>query len=112
MESDERKAIGPDRVSGYILKGCRREMSEPIHDVIQCSLKTGKVPKEWKRADIMPIYKHGNKEEPLNYRPVSLTIIIICKICEKEETMDRRLTKENKLYEIDNLDSEQEGHMS
>ena len=46
------------------------------------SLKTGKVPQEWKRANIMPIYKNGNKEEPLDYRPVSLTSIV-CKICEK-----------------------------
>ena len=30
----------------------------------------------------MPIYKNGNEEEPLNYRPVSLTSIV-CKICEK-----------------------------
>ena len=30
----------------------------------------------------MPIFKNGNKEEPLNYRPVSLNSII-CKICKK-----------------------------
>ena len=36
---------------------------------------------EWKRADTMPIYKKGNKEEPFNHRPVSLTSIV-CKICE------------------------------
>ena len=35
-----------------------------------------------KRVDIMPIYNNGNKEEPLNYRPVSLTNIV-CKICEE-----------------------------
>ena len=81
-ELDERKAIRPDGVSGYILKEYRQEMAEPIHDVIESSIKTGKVPEELKRADIMPIYKNGNKEEPLNYRPVSLTIIV-CKICEK-----------------------------
>ena len=56
-------------------------MAEPIH-IIECSLKKGKVPQEWKRADIMPIYKNENKEEPLNYRPVSLTSKV-CKICEK-----------------------------
>ena len=57
-ELDERKAIGPDGVSGYILKECRQEMGVPIHDIIECSIKTGKVPKEWKRADIKPIYKN------------------------------------------------------
>ena len=50
-------------------------MAEPIHDISECSIKTRKVPKEWERADIMPIYKNENKEEPLNYRPVSLTSI-------------------------------------
>ena len=38
-ELDERKAIGPDGVSGYILKECRQEMAEPIH-IIECSIKT------------------------------------------------------------------------
>ena len=81
-EFDERKAIGPDEVSGCILNECKQEMAESFHDIIECSIKTGKVPKEWKRADIMPIFKNGNKEKPLNYRPVSLTSIV-CKICEK-----------------------------
>ena len=81
-ELDEREAIGPDGVLGYILKECRQEMAEPFHDIIECSIQTEKVPKEWKRADIMPIYKNGNREEPLHYRPVSLSSIV-CKICEK-----------------------------
>ena len=68
-ELDEKKAIGPDGVSGYILKECKQEMAEPIHDTIECSLRTEKVPKEWKRAHIMPILKN---EEPLNYRLVFL----------------------------------------
>ena len=66
-ELEERKRIGPDGVSGYILKECRQEMAKPIHDIIECSIKTGKVPKECRRADIIPIYKIGNKEEPLIY---------------------------------------------
>ena len=70
---NERKAIGQDGVSGYILKERRQEMAEPIHDIIECSIKT----KEWKWAGIMPIYKNENKE-----KPVSLTSIV-CKICEK-----------------------------
>ena len=46
------------------------------------TLKQEKVPNDWKRAELITIYKSGNKEEPLNYRPVSLTSII-CKVCEK-----------------------------
>ena len=63
------------------MKECRQEMAEPIHYIIECSIKTGKVSQEWKRAEIMPIDKNGNKE-PLNYRTVSLNSIV-CKICEK-----------------------------
>ena len=81
-EFKKRKAIGPDRLSGYILKDFKQETAELIYDIIEWCLKTGKVPKEWKRADIMPIYKNGNKNEPFNYRPVSL-ISMVCKICEK-----------------------------
>ena len=45
---------------------------EPVSDIISTSLMEGTVPKEWKRANIVPIYKGGKKTEPLNYRPVSL----------------------------------------
>ena len=76
---DERR---PNGVSRYIFKECRQEMTEPIHDIIECSIKTGKVPKEWKKDDMIPLYKNGNKEEPLDYRPVSL-ISMVYKICEK-----------------------------
>lgn len=34
------------------------------------------------KMNIIPIYKNGSKEEPLNYTPVSLTSIV-CKVCER-----------------------------
>ncbi len=74
-----RKAMGPDGISGFILKECRKQLMEPVFDIINCSLKTGRVPKEWKRAKIVPVYKSGKTDEPLNYRPASMTSIV-CKI--------------------------------
>ena len=53
-----------------------------IHNLINTTLLEGRIPKDWKRADITPFYKVGNKEGPLNYRPISLTSVI-AKICEK-----------------------------
>lgn len=50
--------------------------------MIKCSLNIGRVLKQWKGADIIPIYKGEIKEEPLNYRLVSLTGIIY-KLCKK-----------------------------
>ena len=48
-------------------------MAQSIHDIIECSLKKGKVPKEWKKAEIKPIYKNKIKEETLDHRSVSMT---------------------------------------
>ena len=52
---DIRKAMGPDGVSKWILKECREELVEPVWDIISTSLMEGAVPKEWKRANIVPI---------------------------------------------------------
>lgn len=36
-------------------------MEEPIWDIVNSSLKEGKVPREWKRANVVPVYKGRNK---------------------------------------------------
>lgn len=77
-----RKAVGPDGVSGWILRECREQLAEKVCEVIDASLREGVVPQDWKRANIVPIYKSGNKRDPLNYRPVSLTSVV-AKMCER-----------------------------
>ena len=39
------------------------------------SWEMGEVPEDWRRANVIPVFKKGKKEEPGNYRPVSLTSI-------------------------------------
>ena len=79
---DKRKANGPDEISCWVLQECAEELSTPLHNIFINSLSQGKLPNIWKRANIVPLYKKGNRENPLNYRPVSLTSVI-CKIMEK-----------------------------
>ena len=43
--------------------------------LFQKSLDEGYVPKQWRTADISPIFKKGERYEPANYRPVSLTSV-------------------------------------
>ena len=57
-------------------------MGDKIYDLLSMSLDKGILPRDWKRANIVPIYKGGNRSNPLNYRPVSLTSVL-GKMCER-----------------------------
>ena len=46
------------------------------------TLASGCLPSAWKRANVVPVFKKGEKSNLINYRPVSLTPII-CKLLEK-----------------------------
>ncbi len=50
--------------------------------LFQQSLDNGEVPKNWRGANITAIYKTSNKQDPANYRPVSLTSVS-CKTLER-----------------------------
>ena len=49
--------------------------------IYTASLRTGKLPDEWKLAHVTPIHKSGSEDLPNNYRPISLTSIP-CKMLE------------------------------
>ena len=75
------KASGPDNIPNRILKECAIHLAPILKTILQCSLDTGKLPKDWRDANISSIFKKGDKHLPENYRPVSLTSVI-CKILE------------------------------
>ena len=45
------------------------------YDTTMRSLSPQKVTVDWRVANVTPIYKKGRKEEPGNYRPLSLTSV-------------------------------------
>ena len=49
--------------------------------VYKGSLNQGKLPSDWKRAFVVPIFKKDSRTDPSNYRPISLTCIC-CKLLE------------------------------
>ena len=78
---DPSKAQGPDKIPAKILKELCKELSIPFSILFNKSLEKGRIPDDWKTADVVAIFKKGSKQDPSNYRPVSLTCVI-CKVLE------------------------------
>ena len=76
------KSRGPDDIGGLLLKNCARSISYPLTIMFNTSFKTGSLPTEWKMANIVPVFKKGDKACIENYRPISLTCIV-SKVFEK-----------------------------
>ncbi|GAB0208333.1 mitochondrial enolase superfamily member 1 [Grus japonensis] len=72
---DTHKSMGPDGIHLRVLRGLVEELAKPLSIIYQQSWLTGEVPDDWRLANVMPIYKKGQKENPENYRPVSLTSV-------------------------------------
>ncbi|RMC12276.1 hypothetical protein DUI87_09788 [Hirundo rustica rustica] len=51
------------------------ELVKPLSIIYHQSWLTGEVPDDWKLAKVTPIHKKGGREDPSNYRPVSLTSV-------------------------------------
>lgn len=78
----ESKAGGPDDIPAIVLKQCNQVLAYPLMLLYNKSLTEAKLPQDWKDAIILPIYKSGEKLHCNNYRPISLTSIVI-KLMEK-----------------------------
>ena len=70
------KSPGPDNITSNILRMCSESLAEPLCLIFQNSLDTGQVPRDWKLAKVVPIFKKGARGKPSNYRPVSLTSLV------------------------------------
>ena len=79
---DVSKASGQNGISARLLKETAEEVTPSLTLHYNQSLETGEFPGAWKLANIVPIYKKGNKDHVENYRPISL-LNIISKVLER-----------------------------
>ena len=96
LEIKAGKSGGPDGVHGEILRKCAKQLAVPLSMLFQKSLDNGKLPLDWKMANVVPIYKgKGSREEPGNYRPVCLTSHVV-------KTMERIIRARLSEFSLEN----------
>ena len=71
------KAHGPDEIPTWLLKENADLLADPVRDILNCSYREGRLPKQWKKANIIPV----PKKKPIcdvnkHLRPISLTFIL------------------------------------
>ena len=59
-------------ISIHMIKLCGISIYKPLEIIFQNCLRLGKFPSEWKKANVVPTSKKGDKQCIKNYRPVSL----------------------------------------
>ena len=79
---DPNKAHGHDNISIRMIKICGKSICKPLRKIFEECLRTGTFPLEWKRGNVAPIFKKGDKQIYKNYQPVSL-LPIFGKILER-----------------------------
>ncbi|KAK4828070.1 hypothetical protein QYF61_023130 [Mycteria americana] len=72
---DTHKSIGLDGIHPRVLRELAEEIAKTLSIIYQQSWLTGEVPDDRRLANMTPIYKKGQKEDPGNYRPISLTSV-------------------------------------
>ena len=75
------KSPGPDGIHPRVLKEVSSSIAPALTILYNNILKTHDIPEDWRSAIITALFKKGDKTDPGNYRPVSLTCII-CKVLE------------------------------
>ena len=76
------KAHGHDGISVGMIKMRDESLVQPLSLIFRGCIDTGVYPDTWKKSNIVPVNKKGDKEIVNNYRPVSL-LPICSKILEK-----------------------------
>jgi hypothetical protein len=57
---DKNKSVGPDKVSGQILKLGGEAMIPHLARLLDITVNNATTPSDWKKSIVVPIYKEGD----------------------------------------------------
>ena len=99
------KPVAPMVYMVKYLKNCSESLAYPLSLILKVPYNTGSLPKEWKLANVVPIHKKGGKDDIKNYRPISLTCLVM--------KLFERISKEELLLRTSHLlDNRQHGFLN
>lgn len=76
-----KKCCGPDDLPNVFLRRYAECVAKFLVVIFQASLLPATLPRDWRIARVIPIFKKGDRSIPDNYRPISLTSTC-CKLIE------------------------------
>ena len=76
------KATGIDKISCKIIKLATPVISDSLTLIFNQAITLSSFPDEWKIARVIPLYKNGQRNIPVNYKPISV-LLAISKIMEQ-----------------------------
>ena len=69
------KSQGPDKIHPRFIEQTKDNIIEPLTKIFKKSMAESKIPDIWKSANVTAIFKKGERKNPANYRPISLTSV-------------------------------------
>ncbi|OPJ71079.1 hypothetical protein AV530_017375 [Patagioenas fasciata monilis] len=72
---DIHKSMGLDGIHPQVLKELAEVIAGPHSIIFAKSWEMGEVPEDWRKANVIPVFKKDKKEDPGSYRPVGHTSI-------------------------------------
>ena len=76
------RAVGHDGVPLHAIRSCFPVIGSHILHIVNSSIVSRTLPDTWKLATVVPLHKSGAKDEPNNFRPISI-LPVLSKVCEK-----------------------------
>ena len=87
---DCKKSAGPDNLDPYLLKLSADIIAAPITHIFNLSLLSNTIPRIWKTAYVLPLFKNGDPSELNNYRPIS-KLSVLAKVFESQVNLQLKL---------------------